>query len=70
MQMISVKSKSIASIGYENEGEQMQVNFRNGEILVFQGIPVQLFNNFMIARQKGKFYGIYIRGKYPSIKIR
>lgn len=68
MQMISVKSKSIASIGYENE--QMQINFRNGEILVFQGIPVQLFNNFMIARQKGKFYGIYIRGKYPSIKIR
>lgn len=67
MQLIPVRSTVISAIGYDNG--QMQVNFRNKEIIVYQGIPSQLFTNFLNAKSKGKFYGMFIRGKYPSVKI-
>ena len=69
MEMIQVESSSIESIGRDEATGVMQVNFVNGSQYKYKGVPVSVFNEFLNAGKKGKYYTDNIRGKYESERL-
>lgn len=60
--MITINSTTILGIDYEN-GE-LTVYFRNGKHYVYHDVPEYVFEQFINAPSKGKFYNQYIKNYY------
>ena len=67
MNMVSVPSRAIAAIGYENGF--LVIAFRAGGVYQYSGVPLQAAQGLLYAPSKGRYYRRFIQGKYPAIKI-
>jgi len=67
MQMISVSSSNISSIGYENG--ILYVAFNNGALYSYSGVPEIEYLNLMSASSHGKYLAAHIKGVYPYRRI-
>ena len=64
MQMISVSSSAINSVGYDPNTQQMNIEFKQGSTYTFCGVPEFIFNGLLHAASKGVYYDQHIRDKY------
>ena len=64
-----VESASLASIGYNEREQVLEIEFRNGGIYRYSGVTKEFFAQFMTANSKGRFFTIKIRGKFPFSKV-
>ncbi len=62
-------STAFAEIGYSFSQEILYVSFRNSGNYHYYDVPQDLFNDFLHAYSKGKFYNAYIKGQYESERI-
>jgi hypothetical protein len=60
--LIWVNSSAIAAIGYQDG--ILAVVFHNTGAYYHPGVPYQLFEAFLHAASKGRFYNTFIRGRY------
>jgi hypothetical protein len=65
----SVASSTVASIGYDEKSETLEVEFLNGTIYQYYNVPAALFEQFRIAPSKGQFLNTMIRNAYPYSKV-
>lgn len=65
MERTQVESSNIASIGYD-KGTPMtlEVEFHGGKVYRYIRVPADLYEGFLKAESKGKFFYANIRGKY------
>ena len=70
MERTRVSSSNIRSIGYDVQDETLEVEFGNGGIYQYFGVSQQLYERFMAASSKGKFFSAHIRDKFRTKKIR
>ncbi len=70
MERTRVSSSNIRSIGYDAQDEVLEVEFVNGGIYQYFGVPQQLYERFMAAPSKGRFFSSHIRDKFRTRKIR
>lgn len=68
MQMISVSSSNISSIGYENQ--TLYVSFHSGGLYAYSGVPYSTFNDLLNAPSHGKYFAAHIKNTYPYSRIR
>jgi hypothetical protein len=66
--MKPVNSTTIRRIGYVETTATLIIDFPSGTY-VFDGVPFDLHDKFMQADSPGKFFGTYIRGKYPATRL-
>jgi len=64
-----VKSKKIESIAYNRESFTMEIEFKNGDIFRYFGIPDYIFENFLNSPEKDLFYSKYINHAGFSYEI-
>jgi hypothetical protein len=57
-------SKAMRSTGYENG--VMEVTYHSGKTYVHHGVPPELYNQFLAAESKGKFFGAHIRNQFKG----
>lgn len=69
MEMINVTSSNIESIGRDEATGVMRVQFSNGGLYEYAGVPVSTWNEFMGAESKGKYFAQNIKGKFDSNKL-
>ena len=67
MNMISVSSSNLDSVGYENH--TLYVRFKNGSLYSYSGVPEYVYNELMDASSKGHYLATYVKGHYPYSKI-
>lgn len=67
MQMISVSSSDISSIGYENN--TLYVRFNKGGLYSYSGVPYTVYNSLMNAPSHGKYFAAHIKNTYPYSRI-
>ncbi|NLD11265.1 MAG: KTSC domain-containing protein [Clostridiales bacterium] len=67
MEMISVSSSNIDSIGYE--GNTLYVRFHNGGFYAYSGVPESTYNELMSASSHGSYLASNIKGIYPYRKL-
>lgn len=62
MTLIPVNSSAIRAIGYD--GYTLTVVFHNSGAYDHPGVPYSVYAAFMRASSKGRYYSLYIRGRY------
>ena len=65
--MIPVESTNIAAIGYADD--MLHVQFKNGGLYTYAGVPRGTFNDFLAAKSAGSFFFNSIKGKFDHVKV-
>ena len=70
MERTRVSSSNIRSIGYDAQNEVLEVEFVNGGIYQYFGVPKNIYERLMAASSKARFLSTHIRDRYRTRKIR
>lgn len=65
----TVASTNVASIGYDEATETLEVEFVNGSIYQYFNVTPALFEQFKNAPSKGQFLNYNIRNAYPYSRV-
>ena len=65
----SVASTNLTSVGYDAEARTLEVEFLNGRVYQYYGVPNNMHDQLMRAPSKGQFFNIYIRNSYPFSRV-
>jgi hypothetical protein len=64
-----VSSRSIASIGYDDDAETLEVEFVTGAVYRYRGVDQDVFESFRAAPSKGAFFNAHIKDAYPFEQV-
>ena len=64
-----VLSSSIATIGYDDDAEILEIEFVDGHVYRYRGVPPHVFEGLRQAPSKGAFFNRHIRGEYPFEEV-
>lgn len=65
----SVASSNVASVGYDEQSETLEVEFLNGSIYQYFNVGPEVYAQFRAAASKGMFLNTYIRNAYPYSRV-
>lgn len=69
MDRTPVSSSNISAIGYDSDSEMLEVEFTNGAVYSYSGVPLGEYDGFMNADSKGKYLHANIKGRDPYVKL-
>ncbi len=70
MERISVESTNLASVGYDEDSSTLEIEFLNGGIYQYNGVPTEIHEGLINAGSKGQYFHQNIRNSgYPYSKI-
>jgi hypothetical protein len=69
MERTPVTSSNISSIGYDADSQTLEVEFKNGAIYQYSGLPYGEYEGIMGADSKGKYLNANIKNRYPFVKL-
>lgn len=52
-------------MGYGNRDRTLEVEFRNGAVYRYLGVPRTVHEALMKAESKGSFFNLHVRESYP-----
>ena len=64
-----VSSTSIMTIGYERDIEVLEVEFLNGRVYQYHGVPERLYRQIINAPSVGRCFHALIRNQYPYSQV-
>ena len=64
-----VTSSNIKTIGYVKKSSTLYVEFKDGNIYRYTGVPETKHNALLAAGSVGKFFFAEVRSKYPYEKV-
>lgn len=64
MNMVSVSSSAISSVGYNQNTRKMRIVFTSGKGYDFCGVSYRIYAGLISASSKGRYYNEYIRDRY------
>ncbi|WP_282145229.1 KTSC domain-containing protein [Alteromonas stellipolaris] len=64
-----VASSNIASIGYDEQSETLEVEFLNSSVYQYYNVPSHLYSQLMEQSSKGRFLHTYIKNAYPYSRV-
>ena len=59
-----VSSSNIKEIGYDEATQQMEIEFKQGKVYTFCGIPPNVYESLFNASSVGGYFNAHVRGKY------
>jgi hypothetical protein len=62
-------SSLVASIGYDDAANTLEVEFRSGAIYQYFGVPQNMYEQLMQAPSKGQFINTYIKNAYAYSRV-
>jgi hypothetical protein len=69
MDRIPVTSSTIRAIGYDADTAILEVEFNNGTIYQYSGVPQAEFDAIMASDSKGRYLNANIKGRYSFTKL-
>ena len=69
MERIFVSSSNIRGVGYQRSSLTLEVEFNNGGVFHFLGLPPQMYIELMGSESKGKYFHSKIRGKFETKRV-
>lgn len=64
-----VASSNVASIGYDEPSQTLEVEFMSGAVYQYYNVSQALFDQLMQAGSKGKFLAYQIKNAYPYSRV-
>lgn len=69
LQMLAIRSSSLAQVVYDCHQLVLHVHFRDGSAYEYRNVPHQAYLDLMRADSKGAYFNRHIRNRYPQIKM-
>lgn len=69
MQVMSVTSSNIEAIGYDENSQTLQIEFKNGSIYQYFDVPENIFNELRDAGSIGGYLAANIKGTYRYSRV-
>jgi len=69
MERIPVTSTNIRAIGYDANSEILEVEFNDGRVYQYSGVPQGENDAIMSADSKGKYLNANIKPRYPYTQV-
>jgi KTSC domain len=66
---VSVTSESIASIGYDERSQTLEVEFNHGGIYQYFDVPIHVQQELMNASSIGRYVAEQIKGTYRYARV-
>jgi hypothetical protein len=69
---MKVNSSTISEIDREvvNDELFLKVTFKNGREYLYEGVPAQVYEDFLMSESKGKFLNENIVGRYNYSRVK
>lgn len=69
-EMTPVTSSNLAAVGYDPDSNQLFIQFLNGSMYMYSGVPQEVYDGIMSAGSKGSFFHHNIKtAGYPYQKL-
>ncbi|GJG89852.1 hypothetical protein tb265_50330 [Gemmatimonadetes bacterium T265] len=66
-----VTSSNLAAIGYDASSRTLEVEFTNGSVYQYSGVPQHVYDGLMAAKSHGTYLNQYVKkGPYPYTQVR
>ena len=69
MQREAVTSSNLVSVGYDPESQVLEVEFKNGTVYQYEGVPRFAYTDLIQAQSPGSYFNANIRPQYPFVKV-
>jgi KTSC domain len=69
MERISVTSSNLSSVGYDVESQTLEIEFNNGGVYQYAGVPEGEFEGLMSAASQGQYFHANIKNRYSFSKL-
>jgi len=66
--MMDVTSEAMDAVSYDDAMEVLTIDFGNGNVYDYLGVPVDVYEQFLKADSKGGFFAETIKENYESIR--
>jgi hypothetical protein len=65
MRVTTVESATLATVGYDEAQELLQLKFGSQAVYLYFGVPAAVHESLLGAPSKGRYFNEAIRGRYP-----
>jgi KTSC domain len=62
---VTVESSALAKVAYDNTRAIFQVEFRDGTVYQYLGVPGHTYQALLGANSKGDYFNRHIRSSFP-----
>ena len=69
MRWTKVVSSHIDNVSYDRKTELLFIEFDNGSVYLYKGVPRRVYKKLLKAPSKGFYFGQEIRNEYECIKV-
>lgn len=69
MERTPVSSSNIVSIGYDEDDQILEIEFNDGSVYQYPGVPSSEHDGIMSADSKGRYFHANIKNRYPFVKL-
>jgi len=69
MKRQSVSSSNLASVGFDEANEILEVEFKHGGVYQYEDVPVEEYEALMSASSHGTYFSANIKNSYKFIKL-
>lgn len=67
MTELPIRSRIIKVLAYDPEHRRLRLEFRNGAVRIFSGVPLKVVNALVSARSPGSYYIDHIRTNFQRL---
>jgi hypothetical protein len=69
-ELVQVSSANFKAVGYDSKSKTLRIVFIASEIYDYYNVPESVYDAFMTAASKGRYYLTNICKRYPHNRIR
>ena len=69
LERLSVTSRILRSVGYDEEKKIMEIEFTSGLVYQFLGVPPKIYADLMHSPEIGKYFSEKIRPKFQTKQV-
>ncbi len=64
-----VQSSNLRSVGYDPASQALEVEFQDGSVYQYSGVPASEYSGLMAASSKGSYLHEHIKDRYPYRRV-
>ena len=69
MERFPVSSSNIKSVGYDAEAKSLEIEFANGNVYAYAGVPPVTHSALISAKSVGAAFATMVRGKFEYAAV-
>ncbi|HEX7453800.1 MAG TPA: KTSC domain-containing protein [Polyangiaceae bacterium] len=66
MERTAVESKSVASVGYDSERFELEVEFHNGRVYRYEQVPIAAYRLLLQAPSVGEYINKVVKPRFTA----